>query len=94
MESANEIESATNNIKYYALRVRELSRKQLNVDVEKGHVIGVNVAPGAVRFDSLCCIDGAAEMIDVYCENIMNNLREAIKKDKELWINEEEGKDG
>lgn len=90
METTNEIKGAVKNIQYYVSRVKELSRQQLNKDVEKGHLTGINTGPGSIRFDSLGCIDSAAELIEVYCENILNNVVTAENQDKELWVDNKE----
>lgn len=90
MQVASEIESAVKNIRYYSQVIKDLSKKQFDMDCEQGQRLGINTNPGTVRFDSLGAIGAACEWIDSYCGNIENNLGSAVKQDKLLHSPEEE----
>ena len=90
METANEIRSAVNNIRYYAKVVSELSKKQFNRDIEIGQVVGVNTEPGSIRFDCLGAIGAATKWIETYCDNIIENTKWAEAQDSKLRITTKE----
>ena len=89
MQTANEIQSNLKNLKFYAAKIQELANAQYQLDFEKGQEIGVNPAPGSIRYDSLGCIIAACGWIGTYCLNIESNLRAAISQDKLLYTKEE-----
>jgi len=84
MQTATEIASNLKNIRFYADKIAQLARQQLDADVKRGHEVGVNSGPGSVRFDSLGAIQSACTWIETYCHNIESNLNSAIKQDKVL----------
>ncbi len=90
MESASEIRSAVNNIRYYSKQINELSNKQFNRDCEIGQLIGISTEPGSVRFTCLGCICSAANWIETYCKNIEANVKYAEEQDKKLRPEPEE----
>lgn len=90
MQTANEIQSAVKNIKYYSKLIYELSRKQFEADCKQGEEIGINTESGSVRFDSLGAIGSACKYLDIYCENIESNLEIANKQDKLLYGEEKQ----
>ncbi len=85
MQTANEIKSAVENIRYYNQRIKELSKKQLEMDCEQGNRIGINVQVGTIRFDCLGAVNAACSYLDIYCDNIQVNLKMAIEQDKLLY---------
>ncbi len=89
METANEIKGAISNIQYYGEEVRKLARKQMDKDVALGHQLGIDTSAGSVRFNSIGAMDTAAEMIGIYCQNILANIEAAEKQDKLLFVPEE-----
>lgn len=88
MQTADEIQSALKNLRYYSAQIKGLARKQIRMDCERGQEIGVNTNPGTTRFDSLAIIESDCGYIDCYAENIEVNLAEAVKQDKLLYVEE------
>lgn len=86
MQTANEIKSAADNIRYYSQRINELVRQQIELDVRTGDI---NAQVGSIRFDCLGAIDSGASLINVYCHNIEANLKVATEQDKKLHTPEE-----
>ena len=84
METAKEIRSSLQNIQYYSNRIKELTKLQMEKDVNTGHLLGIDTGAGTIRFDSIGTIQAAGEWIEVYCENIENNLKSAEAQDKKL----------
>lgn len=89
MQTANEITSSLNNLRYYSDRIAELAKTQFNLDCERADQVGINIEPGSTRFTSLGLIVSACSWISTYCDNIGANLQTAIKQDKLLHIIEE-----
>lgn len=90
MQTATEIASNLKNLRYYNQKINGLARQQLDLDVKRGHEIGIAAGPGSIRFDSLACIQSACTLIDTYCQNIEANLESAVNQDKVLHIEEVE----
>jgi len=90
VQTASEIESAINNIRYYTGKIEELSRQQFNMDCERAAQLGINTDPGALRFDCLGAIKANCDWIETYCDGIVNNLKIAAEQDKILHVEEEE----
>ncbi len=90
MKASEEINKAVSNIQYYAKQISISARKQLNDDVTLGNQVGVNVNAGTIRFDSLAAADAAANWIEIYCENILANVKSAESQDKLLYKPDEE----
>lgn len=88
MQTATEITSNLKNLRYYSQKINELARQQLDLDVKRGHEVGIAAGPGSIRFDSLACIQSACAWIEIYCQNIEANLESAIKQDKLLHAEE------
>ena len=84
MQTATEITSNLNNLKYYSDKIAELAKKQFELDY------AVNSGPGSIRFDCLGTMIMACGLISVYCSNIDANLQSAIKQDKVLHMEEED----
>lgn len=89
MKTSSEIRSTLNNIKFYATEVEKLAKRQFDIDYETGEVLGINIEPGSMRFESLGAIMSASKWIEVYCENIESNLKYAEKFDGKLNVPEE-----
>ena len=89
MQTAIEIVSNLKNLRYYNQKINELARQQLDLDVKRGHEIGIATGPGSIRFDSLACMQSACTLIETYCQNIEANLESAVKQDKILHTEEE-----
>lgn len=81
MQTAEDMRNALKNIRYYSEKIRELLRKQLDLDFQNK---AVNVDVGTVRFDCLGIIGGSTYWLDIYCDNIESNLKSAEAQDKEL----------
>ena len=88
MQVAGEIQSATNNIKYYAQKIRDLAKQQFEADCKQGQESGINAEPGSVRFHLLGIIIGACNYIDLCCVNIGVNLASAEKLEEKLFKKE------
>ena len=84
METASEIRSALNNIRFYSKKIEELAKQQFNRDFEIGQVTGMNPEPGTIRFDCLGAISTATNWIETYCENIEANVKGAESQDQKL----------
>jgi len=85
MQTANEIQSAVKNIRYYSQRIKELAKKQFDTDFEQGQKIGVNAKSATMRFDCLGTIQAGCGRLEVYCSNIEANLKAAAEQDKLLY---------
>ena len=91
METSNEIRSAIKNIRYYAEKIKELTKQQQQKDIDIGTIIGMQQDAGSRRFQAIGCISTAVEWIDVYCDNIESNLKGAESEDEKLRLpNEKE----
>jgi len=90
VETSNEIRSTVKNIKYYASKLQELTKLQFEKDVDKGHLLGINIHAGSIRFDCLGAMKAAVDWIETYCENIEKNLQSAEKQDEKLRLPDEE----
>lgn len=90
MQTSQEIRSNLNNIKYYAKKLQELTKFQFGKDVDAGHLLGINTSAGGVRFDSLGAMQTATEWINIYCDNIEANLKNAEAQDEKLRLPDEE----
>ena len=88
MQTATEIASALNNLKYYSGKIAELAKQQFALDYKRGQELGINTGPGSIRFDCLGAIISACSLIDIYCDNLKSNLEMAIKQDKLLHAEE------
>ena len=84
METASEIRSALNNIRFYSKKIEELAKKQFNRDFEIGQVTGMNPEPGTIRFDCLGAIGTATSWIETYCNSIEANIKGAESQDQKL----------
>ncbi len=74
MKTAEEIASAIGNISYYADRIEELAKEQLNYDCEHSEVIPEMTN----RLDLLCTLASATRGISLLCEQMTNNLQHAM----------------
>lgn len=83
MQTANEIRSAVDNIRYYSQRINELVRQQIELDVR---LKDINAQVGSIRFDCLGAIDSGVALINVYCHGIEANLKVAVEQDRKLHI--------
>ena len=90
MQTASEITSNLNNLRYYSGKIAEFAKQQFDSDYKRGQELGINTGPGSIRFDCLGAIKSACGWIDTYCENIAKNLESAIKQDKLLHTEEVE----
>lgn len=90
MEKANDINNYVKNIKYYADKIREAARGQMEIDYRKAEQLGINIEHGALRFNALGIIESNCEWFNVYGDNVLANLKSAEKVDKELYIPEED----
>ena len=90
MQTAGDIKSAVNNIKYYTQKITELTKRQFDQDWSKGGETGINSAPGSTRFMALGAITGACNFINVCCANIETNLASAEELEKKLFAEEED----
>jgi len=88
MQVATEIQSNLKNLRYYSQKINALARQQLDLDVKRGHEIGIATGAGSIRFDSLGAIQSNCTWIETYCDNIRANLESAIKQDKLLHAEE------
>lgn len=93
MDTSSEIRSSINNILYYANKVQDLTKLQMEKDAETGLLLGIDTNVGSIRFECIGAIRTAAEWIQVYCENIESNLKTAESLDKELFSNSKEGEE-
>lgn len=84
METASEIRSILNNIRFYSKKLEELAKQQFNKDCEIGQVVGINPEPGGVRFNCLGAIGAATKWIETYCDNIEVNVKSAEEQDQKL----------
>ena len=89
METQAEITSSLKNLKYYTANIQKLAKQQFELDYKRGAEKGINVAPGAIRYDTVCAIIAACSWIDCYCDNINANLLSAVSQDKLLYTEEE-----
>jgi len=87
MKTANKINQAVNNIRYYASEIQKASKEQFEEDAS---VKDMNTQVGCIRFDSLGCIGIASNWIAIYCDNIEANLKMAVEQDKLLETEEED----
>ena len=90
MQTATEITSNLQNLRYYSDKIAELAKSQFEKDYARGQELGINLGPGSIRFDCLGCIMGSCNWIGIYCDNINANLQSAIEQDKILHTEEEE----
>lgn len=90
MQTANEIRSAVENIRYNAGRIALLDKQQFDIDVGLGSKVGVNVGIATTRFDCLGAIALGCTWIGIYCDNILANLKTAEEQDKLLHKPEKE----
>ena len=93
MQTANEIRSAVDNIRYYSQQIDKLARQQLELDYKAGEAMGIAAKAGSIRFDCLAVMCGSCAHIEAYCGNIEANLESAVKQDKLLRKEEEEGEE-
>jgi hypothetical protein len=93
MQVAGEIQSATNNIKYYAQKIKDLVKQQFEADCKQGQKSGINTEPGSMRFECLGAITGACNYIDLCCTNIGINLVSAEKLEEKLFAEVQEEND-
>lgn len=88
MQTAQEITSNLNNLKYYSEKIASLVKTQFEEDYKRGQELGINTGPGSIRFDCMGAIKAACSLIDCYAENIAKNLETAIQQDKLLYSEE------
>jgi len=84
METAGEIRSILNNIRFYSKKIEELAKQQFYRDFETGQVTGMNPEPGSMRFNCLGAIGAATKWIETYCDNIEANVKSAEEQDQKL----------
>lgn len=84
MQTAREIKSALDNIRYYSGKIKDLAKQQFELDYQAGADKGLNPQPGSLRFDALGAMAAGCSQLDVYCDNIEANLVTAVKQDKLL----------
>lgn len=87
MQTAKEIKSALDNIRYYSGKIYKLARQQFEADASLNDI---NTQIGTTRFDSLGCIGSGCNWINTYCNNIEVNLNKAVEQDKLLQSEEED----
>ena len=90
MESASEIQSNLNNLKYYAEKIASLVKTQFEKDYKRGQELGVNAGPGSIRFDSLGEMISDCSRIDIICDDIARHQHNAESQDKLLHAEEVE----
>lgn len=88
MQTASEIQSNLNNLRYYSQQIAKLAKMQFDADYERGEQLGINTGPGSLRFDALGAMIGSCNWIDCYADNILKNLEAAVKQDKLLHTEE------
>ena len=92
MQTANEITSNLNNLRYYSGKIAQLAKQQFDLDYKRGQELGINTGPGSIRFDCLGAIISGCSLIDIYCDNLKANLETAMKQDKLLHAEEAQEK--
>ncbi|GAG14568.1 unnamed protein product [marine sediment metagenome] len=93
MQTASEINSAINNIKYYNQKIKDLAKKQFDADFEQGKSIGMSSLSGTIRFDALGAISADCAWLDIYCNSIIISLKTAEEQDKILYKPEQKEKE-
>ena len=93
MQTASEITSNLNNLRYYSEKIASSAKTQFDLDYKRGQELGINTGPGSIRFDCLGTIIATCSLIDIYADNIKANLETAIKQDKLLHTEIEEDKE-
>lgn len=87
MANLKEIEGMVKNINYYSQQIADICVQQTNEDGEKTEM---NVHAGSTRFTSLGLIISACSWLDVYCLNILSNLKTAQEQGKKLHLIDEQ----
>ncbi len=83
MKTASEIRSALDNIKYYSQRIKELAREQFNFDLE---YFDMSEEQTDKRLNSIAIISSTTNWIDLYCDNIIANIKITEEFDSKLPI--------
>lgn len=78
MKYGKEIRENIQCIRYYAGRVEELAKKQLDIDMENK---SVHPESATLRFDSLGTLSSANSMIGFQCSILEGNLKSAEGED-------------
>ena len=86
MKTADEIENATKNIRYYADRIEALTQEQFNFDCDNCAAIPEMTN----RLDLLCALAGATRGIVLLCGQITNNLQHAKEIKLQIRIEPDE----
>jgi len=90
MQTATEITSNLQNLRYYSDKIALLAKEQFQIDYTRGQELGINAGPGSIRYDCMGAIMSACTWISTYCDNINANLQSAIEQDKVLHTEEED----
>jgi len=86
MQTANEIKSAVNNVRYYTQKIKELLDKQFESDMQDyrlGQKLAKDTQVNSTRFDCEGAIASCCSWIERYCIGIENNLKLIDKEEKE-----------
>jgi len=95
MKSGQEITANIKNIKYYAEKIYDLARKQMNEDedwaLKNGH--GIDASSGSIRFEAMAAIITNTDELNVHCDSILTNLKAAEEQDKIMFAPEEKAEE-
>lgn len=84
MRYSNDVEQAVKSIRYYSDKIKDAVKKQFDDDFG-----AVNPEIAERRFESLGVMQTNSEWLNVYCDNIMANLKRAEETEKTFRSKEE-----